>query len=194
MQTQSTCPECGGTGKTIDNPCPDCEGQGRMPDRQHVTVEIPHGIHDGQQLRLQGYGEAGMHGARAGDLIVTVRVDNHERFNRDGNDLHALVDISMVQAALGATIELDGIMPNEKVAIDIPAGCQTDQVIRVRNFGLPVFNRDNRGDFYAHSHVTIPKKLNKRQIELLEEWATEFDVPVGDGKRKVGQRIKDALS
>jgi molecular chaperone DnaJ len=165
-----------------------------MPDRQHVTVEVPHGIHDGQQLRLQGYGEAGMHGARAGDLIVTVRIDQHDRFDRDGNDLHLLVDVSMVQAALGATIELEGIMPDETVVIEIPAGCQNDQVIRVRNFGLPVFNRDNRGDLYAHSHVTIPKKLNKHQIELLEELAQEFDEPVGDGKRKVGQRIKDALS
>ncbi|NTU89386.1 MAG: DnaJ domain-containing protein, partial [Actinobacteria bacterium] len=88
MQSSATCPDCHGVGKIIDNPCPECEGQGRVPDRCHVTVEVPKGIRDGQQLRLTGYGEAGLNGAQAGNLIVTVRVIEHDFFKRDGDSLH----------------------------------------------------------------------------------------------------------
>lgn len=83
MQSATTCPACHGTGTVIDNPCPECEGQGRVPDRQRVSVEIPKGIRDGQQLRIHGFGEAGMQGAPAGDLIVTVRIAPDEFFERD---------------------------------------------------------------------------------------------------------------
>ncbi len=193
MQTQSTCPDCGGTGHTIDLPCPDCEGQGRLPDRQRITIEIPKGIRDGQQLRLSGYGEAGMHGAVAGDLIVTVRVDAHSVFKRDGDNLHMRYHISITQASLGATLYADGILPDEKVEVVIPAGCQNEQMVRVRGKGLPHFRRETRGDLYAHIDVLVPKNLTKRQQELLEELAAEFGDEV-NGKRSTMQRIKDALS
>jgi molecular chaperone DnaJ len=193
MQTQTTCPECGGTGKTIDKPCADCDGQGRLPDRQHLTIDVPHGIRDGQQLRLQGYGEAGIHGAAAGDLIVTVRIDSHKDFQRDGDNLHVRTKISIAQASLGATIELGGILPGEKVDVNIPPGCQYDQMVRVRGKGMPVFKRETRGDMFVHVAVTVPKKLTKRQQELLEELAKEFEEEVG-GKKSVSQRLKDALS
>ncbi|NLG10712.1 MAG: molecular chaperone DnaJ [Coriobacteriaceae bacterium] len=193
MQTQSTCPDCGGTGHTIDLPCPECEGQGRLPDRQRITIEIPKGIRDGQQLRLSGYGEAGMHGAVAGDLIVTVRVDSHPVFKRDGDNLHLRYQISITQASLGATLKVEGILPDEMVEVVIPAGCQNEQMVRVRGKGLPHFRRDTRGDFYAHIDVLIPKSLTKRQQELLEELAAEFGDEV-NSKRSTMQRIKDALS
>ena len=193
MQTQSMCPDCGGTGQTIDLPCPDCEGQGRLPDRQRITIEIPKGIRDGQQLRLSGYGEAGMHGAIAGDLIVTVRVDTHKSFKRDGDNLHLRQQISITQAALGATLIVDGILSEEKVEVVIPAGCQNDQQVRVRGKGLPQFRRETRGDLFIHVSVVVPKNLTKRQQELLEELAGEFGDDVG-GKRSTMQRIKDALS
>ncbi|MDR1713895.1 MAG: molecular chaperone DnaJ [Coriobacteriales bacterium] len=193
MQTQATCPECGGTGKTIDIPCPDCEGQGRLPDRQHITIDVPHGIKDGQQLRLSGYGEAGMHGAAAGNLIVTVRIEQHPEFKRDGDNLHIRKQISITQAALGARIEVKGIMPEETVPVEIPEGCQNDQVVRVRNYGLPRFKRDSRGDLYVLVNVVVPRNLTKRQKELLEELSGEFGDSLG-GKKTVGERIKDALS
>jgi len=144
MQTQTTCPDCGGTGKTIDIPCTDCEGQGRLPDRQHLTITIPRGIRDGQQLRLQGHGEAGMHGAAAGDLIITVRIDNHKRFQRDGDNLHTRVDISIAQAALGAAINIKGIMPEEQIEVNIPLGCQNDQTVPVKSKGMPLFKKERR--------------------------------------------------
>jgi molecular chaperone DnaJ len=193
MQTQTVCPDCGGTGKTINVPCPDCEGQGRLPDRQHLTIDVPHGIRDGQQLRLQGYGEAGIHAAAAGDLIVTVRISEHKSFQREGDNLHARVDISITQASLGATVELAGVLPAETVEVVIPAGCQNDQMIRVRGKGLPVFRKESRGDMFVHVTVVIPRSLTKRQKELLEELAEEFGGNI-HGKKTATQRIRDALS
>jgi molecular chaperone DnaJ len=193
MQTQALCPECGGTGKTIDVPCPDCEGQGRLPDRQHVTIDVPHGIRDGQQLRLSGYGEAGMHGAAAGNLIVTVRIEPHREFKRDGEHLHIRRQISITQAALGAKVEVKGILKNEKIEVEIPEGCQNEQVVRVRGKGLPRFRKDVRGDLYVHVEVVVPRNLTKRQKELLEEFAIELGENIG-GKRSAMQKIKDALS
>ncbi|MBR3690757.1 MAG: molecular chaperone DnaJ [Eggerthellaceae bacterium] len=175
IESAQTCPVCHGVGTRIENPCPECEGQGRVPDRQRVAVDIPTGIRDGQQLRISGFGEAGMQGAQSGDLIVTVRVQPHEFFDRDGDDLHARVTVSMIQAALGAEIEIDGIMEDEEVGIKIPEGCQNGQVVRVRGFGMPRLRSSIRGDLYAHVEVSIPKKLTKRQREILEELAEEMD-------------------
>jgi molecular chaperone DnaJ len=193
MQTQSICPDCHGTGDSIDLPCPDCEGQGRIPDRQHVTIEVPRGIRDGQQLRLSGFGEAGLHGAKAGSLIVTVRIEDNDRFEREGENLHTFVQVSVTQAALGAMVSIEGVMPDETVEIEIPSGCQNGQRIRVRERGLPRIHRDQRGDMYAHVEVVIPKRLTNRQRELLEELAQEFGDEV-TGKRSPMQRLKDALS
>jgi molecular chaperone DnaJ len=193
MQTQTTCPDCGGTGKTIENPCPECEGQGRLPDRQHLTIEVPHGIRDGQQLRLQHHGEAGIHGAAAGDLIVTIRIDSHDRFQRDGDNLHIRVEVSIAQAALGATISVKGIMPDENIEVNIPPGCQNDQTVRVRSKGMSIFKKESRGDLFAHVTVVVPRKLTKRQQELLEELATDFGEEFS-GKKTVSQRLKDALT
>lgn len=193
MRTTSTCERCGGTGRTIDNPCPECEGQGRVPDRQRVTVEVPAGIRDSQQLRVTGFGEAGLRGATPGNLIVTCRIQPHEFFERDGDSLHARVNISMVQAALGAEVEIDGIMPDEKVSVRIPEGCQNDQVIRVRGKGMPKFRSDMRGDMFVHATVTIPKKLTKSQRELLEKLASELGEDYANARSPL-QKLRDVFN
>ena len=193
MQTTSVCHNCGGTGSSIENPCPECEGQGRVPDRQRVTVEVPAGIRDSQQLRVTGFGEAGVRGASTGDLIVTCRIQPHEFFERDGDNLHARANISMVQAALGAEIEIDGIMPDEKVTVRIPEGCQNDQVVRVRNYGMPRFRSDSRGDLYVHVAIEIPKKLNKKQRDMLEQLAKELRQDVAAPRNPL-QKLRDAFN
>ncbi|MBO4352670.1 MAG: molecular chaperone DnaJ [Eggerthellaceae bacterium] len=193
MRTTSTCGSCGGTGRTIDRPCPECEGQGRVPDRQRVTVEVPAGIRDSQQLRVTGFGEAGLRGAVAGNLIVTCRIQPHEFFERDGDNLHARANISMVQAALGAEIEVDGIMPNEKVSVRIPEGCQNDQVIRVRGRGMPKFRSDMRGDLFVHASVIIPKKLTKNQRELLEKLASDLGEDYANARSPL-EKLRDAFN
>lgn len=193
MQTATTCKKCNGTGSSIENPCPECEGQGRVPDRQRVTVKVPAGIRDGQQLRVDGFGEAGIQGAQAGDLIVTCRVQPHEFFERDGDDLHGRANISFIQAILGAEIEIDGIMPDEKVQVRIPAGCQNEQVVRVKGFGMPRLKSDIRGSMYVHVNVVIPEKITKKQRELLEKLADEMGEEVA-APRSPLQKLRDAFN
>lgn len=193
MQTATTCKKCNGTGSSIENPCPECEGQGRVPDRQRVTVKVPAGIRDGQQLRVGGFGEAGIQGAQAGDLIVTCRVQPHEFFERDGDDLHGRANISFIQAILGAEIEIDGIMPDEKVQVRIPAGCQNEQVVRVKGFGMPRLKSDIRGSMYVHVNIVIPEKITKKQRELLEKLADEMREEVA-APRSPLQKLRDAFN
>ena len=193
MRTTSTCGRCGGTGHTIENPCPECEGQGRVPDRQRVTVEVPAGIRDSQQLRITGFGEAGLRGATSGNLIVTCRVQPHDFFEREGDNLHAMAKIAMTQAALGAEIEIDGILPDEKVSVRIPEGCQNDQVLRVKGRGMPKFRSDMRGDLYVHVDVTIPKKLTKTQRELLEKLAKDLGEEYAQSRSPL-ERLRDAFN
>ena len=193
MQTATTCKKCNGTGSSIENPCPECEGQGRVPDRQRVTVKVPAGIRDGQQLRVGGFGEAGIQGAQAGDLIVSCRVQPHEFFERDGDDLHGRANVSFIQAILGAEIEIDGIMPDEKVQVRIPAGCQNEQVVRVKGFGMPRLKSDIRGSMYVHVNVVIPEKITKKQRELLEKLADEMGEEVA-APRSPLQKLRDAFN
>ena len=193
MQSSTTCPSCHGTGTIIEGACEECEGQGRVPDRQRVSVEIPAGIRDGQQLRVDGFGEAGMQGAAAGDLIVTARVLPHEFFERDGNNLHAAITIPMVQAALGSKLEVDGIMEDETVEVKVPAGTQSGDVVRVKGRGMTKMGSDGRGDLFVHVDVEIPKKLNKRERELLEELADEMGEKVSEAKSPL-QKIRDVFN
>lgn len=192
MQTATTCKTCGGTGHTIENPCTECDGQGRVPDRQRVTVEVPVGIRDSQQLRLSGFGEAGLRGARPGDLIVTCRIQPHEYFEREGDNLHARANVSIVQATLGAEIELGGIFPDEKVKVQIPEGCQNEQVVRVKGAGMPKFRSESRGDMLVHVNVQVPKKVTKKQRELLENLAAEMGETVGDARTPL-QKLRDKI-
>ncbi len=193
MQSSTTCTKCHGTGKAIEGACEECQGQGRVPDRQRVSVEIPAGIRDGQQLRVAGFGEAGMQGAPAGDLIVTARVLPHENFERDGNHLHASISVPMVQAVLGADLEIEGIMEDEVVDVHVPDGSQSGDVVRVKGAGLKKLGSDSRGDMFVHLNVKIPKRLSKRERELLEELAEEMGADVLQ-KRSPLQKIRDAFN
>lgn len=193
MQAASTCTNCQGAGVVIENPCSECEGQGRIPDRQRLSVDIPVGIHDGQQLRLSGYGEAGIRGAASGDLIVTCRIEPHEFFERNGDDLHVTAVISMVQAALGADIEIEGIFEDEIVKVAIPSGCQNGQVVRVQDYGMPKFKTEMRGDLYVHVEVSIPTRLSKRERELLEQLADEMGEDVAEARTPL-EKLRNAFN
>lgn len=189
MQASSTCPECEGTGKVVTGACEECEGQGRVPDRQKVSVEIPPGIRDGQQMRVPDLGEAGMRGAASGDLIVTVRIEPDDFFQREGDDLHVVVEVPMVQAALGARINVDGILPDEVVEVRIPEGTQSGDVIKVKGHGMPRLRSSSRGNLFVHADVRIPKKLNKKERGLLEKLALEMGEETDGGKSPL-QKLK----
>jgi len=191
MQTVGPCERCGATGQIVEEPCEECQGSGRVPDRQHVNVSIPAGINDGQQIRLRGMGEAGIRGAAAGDLIIGVRIKEHEHLHREGNDLHCKATVTITQAALGAELKACGLLEDNEV--HVPAGTQHGDTVRLKGRGMPrVGGGGSRGDLIVHVGVEVPKKLSKRQKELLTELADEF----GDAKRaeKSGfEKLKDWL-
>jgi len=191
MQTVGPCERCGATGQIVEEPCEGCQGSGRVPDRQHVNVSIPAGINDGQQIRLRGMGEAGIRGAAAGDLIIGVRIKEHEHLHREGNDLHCKATVTITQAALGAELKACGLLEDNEV--HVPAGTQHGDTVRLKGRGMPrVGGGGSRGDLIVHVGVEVPKKLSKRQKELLAELADEF----GDAKRaeKSGfEKLKDWL-
>lgn len=190
MQTSVPCERCGATGQVVESPCEECQGSGREPDRQHVTVTIPVGIQDGQQIRLRGLGEAGVRNHAAGDLLVTVRVQADDYLHREGNDLHCRASVTIAQAALGVELHLHGIL--EENEVEIPAGTQHGDTVRVKGHGMPRFGGSGRGDLIVHVNVEVPRKLTKRQRELLEELAAEFGEATSEHKTPL-QKLKDWL-
>ena len=190
MQTVMPCDRCGATGHVIGNPCEECQGSGRVPDRQRITVTVPAGIRDGQQIRLRGLGEAGIRGAAPGDLIVTVRIKPDEYIHREGDDLHCRASVSITQAALGADLKVCGLLEDNE--IHVPAGTQHGDTVRLKGRGMPRLHGSSRGDLIVHLAVEVPKRLSKRQKELLRELSDEL----GDAKRSeksVLHKLRDWL-
>jgi len=190
METQSPCDNCGATGVVIDKPCPACGGQGRVNGTETIRVQVPAGIPDGYTLRVPGKGEAGVRGARSGDLLVTVRVLPHEFLHREGNDLHAMAAVNIAQAALGGELLVKGLA--EDVTVPFSAGVHTGDTVRVRGKGMPRMG-GGEGDFIVHLDVLAPKKLNKRQKELLQELGESFGTGRKGDERTPLSRLKDWL-
>ena len=167
------CDRCGGEGRVPEQPCRVCAGSGKEAETRTLHVQIPAGIADGQRIRLSGRGHAGERGGPNGDLYVVVRVREDERFVRDQEDLHTVVDVAAPLAALGTTIQvpsLDGDLP-----VEIPAGTQPGETITLRARGLPPLGRGRTGDLHVHVNVVIPRKLSREQRELLEQLADSLD-------------------
>ena len=193
MQSTSPCPDCKGEGTVIDHPCDMCDGQGRTPTHEKIDITIPAGISAGRQLRVRGYGEAGFRGAEAGDLIVTVAIAEHERFRRMGDDLACTIEVSMAQAALGCTVEVPGIMPDETIAFTVPAGTQFGDTVAEAEKGMPHATGAGRGRALAEVRVTVPKKLSGEARDALERYAEAMGEDYTHARRSVGDRIRDAI-
>lgn len=165
---QMSCPDCGGTGKTISRKCDACGGKGRIRRTKDVEVNIPAGIDTGMTLRMAGCGEAGLHGGGPGDLYITFTVTPHKNFIREGSDIILNVPISFTQAALGDTIEIPTI--DSPVNLKIPAGTQTETRFRLRGKGTknPKSGSSSRGDQYVIVHIETPTNLTAEERELLE--------------------------
>lgn len=164
----TTCSDCGGQGTRHSDPCSDCHGEGRVRAERQVTVRIPPGFDEGMSLRYAGEGEPGVRGGPAGDLYVVVRVEAHETLRREGDELIAEAPVSMVVAALGGEIEIEGVDGPEVVTI--PKGTQPNDVITVKKKGAPRLRGGGRGDLHVVCRVEIPKSLNAKQRQLLEEF------------------------
>ena len=163
------CRKCGGTGRLIHQPCPDCRGTGAVRKRKTIKVNIPAGIDHGQTISLRGQGNAGRNGGPAGDLLITVMVQPHELFRRDGVDVFCEAPITFAQAVLGAELEIPTI--DGKVKYSIPEGTQTGTVFRLKGKGSPVLNGRGRGDQYVTVTIETPRNLNKEQKEALRRFS-----------------------
>jgi molecular chaperone DnaJ len=163
-----TCPTCNGAGKLIEHKCEQCRGTGRVLEERALEVEIPAGIHDGQRIRLSGEGHAGTAGARAGDVYVEVHVRPDERFVREGNDVYTTVDLTITQAALGASVAVPTLEGEQELTFD--PGTQPGEVVVLRGRGLPVLQGFGRGNQRVLVNVTVPRRLTEEQRQLLEEF------------------------
>ncbi|MFA6529653.1 MAG: molecular chaperone DnaJ [Patescibacteria group bacterium] len=167
IQTQATCSNCHGEGKIYSQKCTKCEGSGVYHDHVSFKVKIPAGINDGESIRLSGQGEAGQKGAPAGDLYLRVSVKNHKKFIREGYDIRTEEKISVRQAILGDKIDVDTI--NGPVKLKIPEGTQSGTIFKLKEKGVTKLNNRGVGDQFIKVIVEIPKNLNKKQKQLLEE-------------------------
>jgi len=167
FSVQQTCPQCRGSGKIIPEPCTTCHGQGKIKRQKTLEVKIPAGIDDGMRIRSAGNGEPGMNGGPPGDLYIEIRLKKHEIFEREGDDLHCVVPVSMARAALGGEIEVPTL--GGKAVIEIPEGTQHGKQFRLRGKGIKGVRSSYPGDLYCHIGVEVPVKLTEHQRKLLKE-------------------------
>ncbi len=165
---QTTCPRCHGEGAVISKPCGECRGHGRVRKSKKINLKVPQGIEDSTRLILRGEGDSGENGGPAGDLYVEVHVRMHDFFRRDGDDVRCRVPISFPQAALGTKIKVPTLHGEEE--IEIPSGIETGENIKLKGKGFPNMHSKKRGDQVVEVFVKTPKKLSRKQKELLEEF------------------------
>lgn len=167
----SVCPECQGKGQVPEKKCKQCGGDGVVRDYANVKINIPSGIEDGQIIKLSGYGELPTGGGRAGDLYLTVHVQPHARYTRQGNDIYVEQMISFSQAALGDKIETQTI--DETMKLKIPAGIQSGTLLKIKGSGIVKMNGFGRGDHYVKVVVKTPESLSRDQRRLMEKLKEE---------------------
>ena len=168
MRFSLTCPKCEGTGR-LHNRCATCHGDGRLSAQETVEVRIPPGAQQGSRLRVAGKGNAGTHGAPAGDLYITVRVDPHPFFRRDGDDIEITVPVRIDEAGLGTKIEVPTI--DGRALLKIPQGTKNGQKFRLREKGVTNSRTGTRGDEIVEVAIDAPQVHDERTKELLREYA-----------------------
>jgi molecular chaperone DnaJ len=165
----TACPHCSGNGTIITDPCPQCHGKGRIRVKRNLIVDIPAGVDDDYQLRLDGEGNAGLYGGMPGDLYIDLSVKPDKLFRRDGVDILYDLPINFTQAALGDEMEVPSL--DGKISLRIPPGTQSGKVFRLKGKGAPFLNNQGKGDLLIRVLVTTPEHLDKRQRRLFEELA-----------------------
>ena len=169
LMISTTCPICRGEGRVIRTPCTDCDGAGVTFQEETLQITIPAGVDDNATLRLLGRGEAGGRGGRSGNLYVVLHVEQDRRFERDGADLHTGVAVSFPQLALGDTVTVPTI--DGEATLELPAGTQPGDTLRVRGKGMPHLEERGSGDIIAHVKLVVPKALSKEEEQHLRAFA-----------------------
>ncbi len=167
------CPICHGRGGRVERPCTSCGGSGREASSRKVQVRIPAGVEDGQRIRIKGKGGPGVNGGAAGDLFVDVHVTPDARFGRRGRHLTATAHVSVTEAMLGSTVNVETL--DEPVTLKVAPGTQSGTTLRVRGRGVPAGGKHPVGDLLVAVHVDIPRTLTKEQTRLVEKLAATFD-------------------
>jgi molecular chaperone DnaJ len=185
FRVKQTCPTCQGTGSIIETPCGQCSGEGRVMKSSSSQVKVPAGVDTGSRLRLSDMGEAGIGGGPTGDLIIVIHVQDHEIFDRDGDDLYCEIPIKFTLAALGGAIDVPTL--SGRASLKIPEGTQSGTTFRMRKKGITSLRGYGIGDQYITVHVEVPKSLTAKQKELLEGFAKES----GDDQEPIGKSFFD---
>ena len=183
MRFNLTCPRCGGKGR-LPNTCPTCYGDGRVSRKDSVEVRIPAGVQSGSRLRVAGKGNAGTQGAPAGDLYITIRVDPHQFFERDGDNIGIKVPITVTEAGLGAKIEVPTI--DGRALLKIPQGTKNGQKFRLREKGVYNSRKNSRGDQIVEVVLQAPQVQDERTKELLRELA---EIQKSDPREEIWTKV-----
>jgi molecular chaperone DnaJ len=184
MKFNLTCPRCGGSGR-LKNACPTCRGEGTVSRPDNVEVRIPAGVAPGSRLRVAGKGNAGIAGGPAGDLYITIRVDEHPFFKRSGDNIEVQVPLTVSEAGLGAKIEVPTI--DGRALLKIPQGTQNGQKFRLREKGIFNSRKNARGDEIVEVVLRAPDVHNERTRELLRELA---QVQAGDVRSDIWSKVQ----
>jgi len=191
MVQVQTCPTCNGRGEVIEHPCHTCRGTGLTRRTSKRTVSIPAGVDNGNQIRIIGEGQPGIHGGPSGNFYLELEVEPHPYFRRSGNDVLLDVDINIAQAALGDEITIPTLDGEEKLRI--PPGTQPGKVFRLRNKGIPVLNRNSRGDQLVTVNVQIPTQLTEEQRALMESLGNTMGTDIKIQERSFLDKLRDML-
>lgn len=168
----TTCPECSGEGFRSEKPCNVCRGEGRIKEEERIKIFIPAGVDANQIIKVEGKGEAGKRAGKPGDLYVRIFIKPHSVFKRKGDDLYIQVPISLTQAALGDEIEVS-TLEGSKIFLKVSQATESGKILRISGKGIPHFIGHGKGDMYVELIVKTPKKLTKKQKELLEKLKEE---------------------
>lgn len=190
MQQVVTCDQCHGTGEIIKEKCPACRGEGTVKGEEIISIVLPAGVSEGQVKTERGKGHAGPNNGVDGDLLVVIHEQDHEIFERDGNNLYINYYISFPQAALGAEVEIP--LLEGKAKVKLPAGTQSGQVLRLHGKGLPELNSRAVGDLIVNVMVWTPKSLTKEEKALIGKLSdsTNFQPKPGKNEQSFFSRVR----
>ena len=194
MQTSSPCPSCGGMGQTIDQKPADADAQGLIISEETVSVKIPAGVVDGMQLKVTGKGNDAPANGIPGDLLVAIQEEEHQTLKREGDNLHYDLYVSLPDAVLGTSKDIDTV--TGKVRIKIESGVQSGKILRLKGKGIPSINGYGRGDLLVHVNVWTPKTLSKQQREFFENMKDDehFDPKPESSDKSFFEKVKDMFS